>query len=340
MRPLTVIVSGVALVLVCGPAQSLNGAENTAALAGARLNHVAVATRDVDATAKTFADVLGVDVPPSRSVTLDGPAGQKVQLKIAFLNTANFQIELDQPIGPGPTQQFLEKYGVGIQHIGFTVQEPLETRVRALEQRGGRLTVGTPGGRFAFVDLTPLIGTTIELVQQVPPSGQASPPAAQASARAAGALASRQLSHVGFVVRDAKSTVDALASLLGIPAPALNVFKPIDYLPGSGANPDAHVRFVQLPAGGVNIEVIEPVGEPSPWAEHVAAHHGNAPHHIAFSFAANDSLDDQVRALKGKGGVWKKGKRGFEGEKSGSSPEFEFFDTLGMVIEVSGGLAR
>jgi hypothetical protein len=45
-----------------------------------------------------------------------------------------------------------------------------------------------------------------------------------------------------------------------------------------------------------------------------------------------------VRMLRAKGGVWKKGKRGFEGEKSGSSPELEFFDTLGMVIEVTGGM--
>jgi len=140
------------------------------------------------------------------------------------------------------------------------------------------------------------------------------------------------------VYRDAQPAVNLFADLLGIKAPTLAIFKPIDYLPGVKAAPDSYVKVAQLPAGGVNIEVIEPVGAPSPWADFVAARGaGAAAHHIAFSFSAKDDLDAAVRKLKTSGGVWKKGMRGVEGQKMGSSPEFEFLDTLGMGIEVSGG---
>ena len=87
--------------------------------------------------------------------------------------------------------------------------------------------------------------------------------------------------------------------------------------------------------GSVSIEIIEPVGGPSPWMDFVNRRApGSAAHHVAFSVAADD-FDAAVRRLQAKGGLWKKGKRGFEGEKTGSSPEFEFLDTLGLVIELT-----
>ena len=59
-------------------------------------------------------------------------------------------------------------------------------------------------------------------------------------------------------------------------------------------------------------------------------------HHLAFGFGPEDQdFDAIVRHLQAKGGEWRKGMRGVAGEQSGSSPEFEFFDTLGLVVEVS-----
>ena len=313
--------------------------QNPGPLADSRFTHVAVAVHDIEKSARAFADVLDLELPQIRSVTLEAPGNQRAQLKVAVLDTANFQIELNQPAdGASPTQQFLLTFGQGIQHIGFVVQGLLEERVRALEENGGKLTLGGPGNQYAFLDFTQILGTTIELVQQ--PTQEArttATPGAQATARGPRALANRQLTHVGFVFRDAERAVKAFANLLGVAAPELRVFRPIDYLPGSNADRDSHVKFAQLPTGGIGIEVIEPVGAPSPWADHLDSHGGNAPHHIAFRFAVDDNFDQGVRTLLAKGGRWIKGKRGFEGETGGSSPEFDFFDTLGMVIEVSGG---
>jgi hypothetical protein len=145
------------------------------------------------------------------------------------------------------------------------------------------------------------------------------------------------VSHVGFVYRDAAPVVATLASLLGVPPPALTTFTPIDYRQGDPSDPSAHVKFAQLRTSGVSIEIIEPAGGPSPWMDFVDARRAGGAHHVAFAFGPQDNgFDAAVRQLHARGGRWRKGMRGVEGQKTGSSPEFEFLDTLGLVIEVTG----
>jgi catechol 2,3-dioxygenase-like lactoylglutathione lyase family enzyme len=304
-------------------------AQAAAPLAGARLTHVAVAVRDIQASLRTFTDILGIDPPPTRAVLLDAAGGGKVGWTVAFLNMPNFFLELDEPAvdAPSPTRVFLDKYGQGIQHIGFGVDGPVSSVVEGLQKKGGVLTIGTPGGRVAFVDLTSVIGTTVEIVQ-----GGASPsptPAPTDPQR----LAANPVNHVGLVYRNAQPAIKGFAALLGVTEPALAAVKPIDYLPAAHAKRGAHMRSAQITAGSVAVEFIEPVGAPSPWADHLSAHGGNPPHHLAFRYADQAAFDAAVRRLQQKSGVWVNGKRGVEGARKGSSPAFAF-DTFGLTIEL------
>ncbi|MEQ1896731.1 MAG: VOC family protein [Vicinamibacterales bacterium] len=298
-------------------------------LAHARLTHVALATEDADKTVARLAAILGIVPPSAHTNSLEAPGGGTIALKVAFLDTANCRIEVDQPLGPGPTRDFLNRFGPGIQHVGFSIDEPLDSRVRSMERLGGRLVAGSATGRYAFLDFMATLGVTIELVRDMPGEAAGTAPGPTS-------LASHALSHIGFVYRDAQPKADALARLLGLTAPALNVFTSIDYLLGTKAAPGSHVKYVMLPVPNVSVEVIEPVGAPSPWADFIDGRKdGAAAHHLAFGFGPLDDFDGAVRALHAQGGVWKKGRRGFEGTSTGSSPEFEFLDTLGIVIEVT-----
>ena len=247
-----------------------------------------------------------------------------------MLNAADVTIEVTEPVsGASPTHEFLERFGPGIEHIGFSVSDSLADRIRDMERSGGVVTLRPAAGESAVVTF-PGIGLSIELVQADAPSARTTPTFPSA------ALAGRKVSHVGFVYRDAQPALALMAALLGVQIPSLTPFQPIDYRPGDPADPAAHVKFAAFRAGDVSLEVIEPVGGPSPWMDFVTTDRaGGGAHHLAFTFGPEDQdFDAVVRHLQAEGGQWRKGMRGVAGEMSGTSPEFEFLDTLGFVVEV------
>ena len=304
--------------------------QQRAPLVGARLDHIAIAARDADRAAKQLADIFGTETTPAQIVTAEAPDGSPVRVKTAMLDAADFTIEVTEPVsGASPTREFLERFGPGIEHIGFSVTASLADRIRDMERSGGVVTLRQAAGVSAVVTF-PGIGLSIELAQADAPSGGTTPTFPSA------ALADRKVSHVGFVYRDAQPALAIMAALLGVQIPSLTPFKPIDYRPGDPADPGAHVQFAAFRAGDVSLEVLEPVGGPSPWMDFITTHRaGGGAHHLAFAFGPEDQdFDAVVRHLQAKGGQWRKGKRGVAGERSGSSPEFEFLDTLGVVVEL------
>src|SRR5215471_10205401 len=84
-----------------------------------RIVHVSAAVRDVDRALQTLAFVLGVTPARVIALNVDTPDGQKLPMKVANTPLSNFLIELDQSTGGGgPTQDFIDKNGQGIQHLG------------------------------------------------------------------------------------------------------------------------------------------------------------------------------------------------------------------------------
>ena len=86
-----------------------------------RLNHVGIAVPSIDAAKATYRDLYGVadaEMTETRELPAQG-------VKFAFVNIANCQIELIEPLGDqSPISRFLEKNPKGGQHhICFEVAD-------------------------------------------------------------------------------------------------------------------------------------------------------------------------------------------------------------------------
>lgn len=131
-----------------------------------KVNHVAVAVDDLEASLRFWRDGLGMHVQRTEEV----PEQQAV---VSFLPTDEAQIELVQPTDPeSGTARFLAKRGPGVHHICLEVDqlEPILTRLR---EQGVRLindqpVVGAEGHRIAFVHPESTQGVLVELVETSP----------------------------------------------------------------------------------------------------------------------------------------------------------------------------
>jgi len=113
------------------------------------------------------------------------------------------------------------------------------------------------------------------------------------------ALGSRLICQVGLVVRDVEKSAQAYADLFGVDVPSWALTGPAE---------ETHIRFRGQPTaaraklaffrfGGVDIELIEPVGGPSTWQEFLDTK-GEGVHHIAFRI---EDMEGHVAMLKRKG---------------------------------------
>ena len=96
-------------------------------------------------------------------------------------------------------------------------------------------------------------------------------------------LGTTTVTQVAIIVRDIEAKARAWAHVLGLPVPAVIVTDPVEVAQteyqGRPSPARAKLAFFQL--GQVSLELIEPIGGPSTWQEHLDAH-GESLHHIAF----------------------------------------------------------
>ena len=95
-----------------------------------RLNHVAIAVKDIAAASATYRDVLGAKV----SAPIAQPAHG---VTVVFIELPNTKIELLEPLGENsPIAKFLEKNpDGGMHHVCYEVED-IYRRARKIE--GGR----------------------------------------------------------------------------------------------------------------------------------------------------------------------------------------------------------
>lgn len=112
-------------------------------------------------------------------------------------------------------------------------------------------------------------------------------------------LGTKVATQVALVVRDAEATAGAWAELLGVePPPAIETSP--DEGEGTayrGEPTQARAKLAFFDLGSVKLEIIEPVGGPSTWSEHLDRH-GEGVHHIAFRI---EGMDDKLAALRERG---------------------------------------
>jgi methylmalonyl-CoA/ethylmalonyl-CoA epimerase len=113
-------------------------------------------------------------------------------------------------------------------------------------------------------------------------------------------LGSTVVTQVGMVVRDIEKTAKDWAELLGVPVPPIIVTDPMDKAQtvyrGKPSPARAKLAFFHL-GPQVDLELIEPDGNPSTWQECLDKN-GEGVHHIAFNVKG---MKEQTEALAARG---------------------------------------
>jgi methylmalonyl-CoA/ethylmalonyl-CoA epimerase len=93
-------------------------------------------------------------------------------------------------------------------------------------------------------------------------------------------LGTTTVMQVGLIVRDIEAKARAWSELLGLPMPEIMVTDTYEQAQTEyqGARSDARARLAFFHLGQVDLELIEPIGEPSTWNDQL----GSSLHHIAF----------------------------------------------------------
>jgi len=137
-----------------------------------KVNQVGIVVRDMDRAIKNYGEIFGIPfpkvvVPDYFNRTYRGKP-ENFRMKIGLAMVGELQIELIQPLeGKTIYGEFLEKWGDGIHHLGFDVNN-LDERVAAFRELGiGVLMSGERvGGKFAYMDTEEPVGIIIELIQR------------------------------------------------------------------------------------------------------------------------------------------------------------------------------
>jgi methylmalonyl-CoA epimerase len=128
-----------------------------------KVDHIAIATRQIDGALALWRDVLGLEVDSTEDVTEQG-------VRVAMLPIGETHIELLEPLSQSsPVGKFLAKRGPGLHHVAIRVTD-IRASLAELKAKGTRLIDETPrtgagGSLVAFVHPASADGVLLELVQ-------------------------------------------------------------------------------------------------------------------------------------------------------------------------------
>lgn len=130
-----------------------------------RLNHVAIAVRDLNAAVATYKTTLGAKVSEATAQPEHG-------VTVVFVELPNTKIEFLEPLGNNsPIAKFLERNpDGGIHHVCYEVEDILAARDQ-LKAQGARVLgdgnpkIGAHGKPVLFLHPKDFLGTLTELEQ-------------------------------------------------------------------------------------------------------------------------------------------------------------------------------
>ena len=128
-----------------------------------KLNHIAIATPNLDEATKTYANILGVKISAPLDQFEHG-------VRVVFIELPNTKIELLEPLGENsPIEKFLERNKKGgIHHVCFEVED-IDHALLRLKKDGatvlgdGKAKIGAHGKPVIFLHPKDFNGTLIEL---------------------------------------------------------------------------------------------------------------------------------------------------------------------------------
>lgn len=130
-----------------------------------RLNHIAIATNDIEAASRIYRETLGAKVSE--------PAPQPDHgVTTVFVELPNTKIELLEPLGENsPIAKFLQRNPAGgMHHVCYEVDDIIAARDRLKEQGAtvigsGEPRIGAHGKPVLFLHPKDFVGTLVELEQ-------------------------------------------------------------------------------------------------------------------------------------------------------------------------------
>ena len=125
-----------------------------------KIDHIAIAVNDVEASAKVYQKALGIDEIEFETVESEG-------VKVAIIPMENGRIELMQPTkDDSPIKKFLDKKGPGLHHMALETDN-IEGEVERMEGCGvqflGKVRPGSAGTKVTFIHPKSLEGVLAEL---------------------------------------------------------------------------------------------------------------------------------------------------------------------------------
>ena len=125
-----------------------------------KIDHIAIAVNDVEASAKVYQKALGIDEIEFETVETEG-------VKVAIIPMENGRIELMQPTtDDSPIKKFLDKKGQGLHHMALETDD-IEGEVERMEGCGiqflGKVRPGSAGTKVTFIHPKSLEGVLAEL---------------------------------------------------------------------------------------------------------------------------------------------------------------------------------
>lgn len=130
-----------------------------------RLNHIAIAVRDLAAASRLYRDTLGAEVSEPDPLPEHG-------VTVVFIALPNTKVELLEPLGEdSPIAKFLDKNpDGGIHHVCYEVDDILAARDRLIEKGArvlgsGEPRIGAHGKPVLFLHPKDFNGTLVELEQ-------------------------------------------------------------------------------------------------------------------------------------------------------------------------------
>jgi hypothetical protein len=136
---------------------------------------VAIIVKDIEKAAKEWCEIFDAPMPKIRDYNATGDGdityrGKKATygLKLASIDAKDkgFIIELHQPTGGDSTfQEFLDKHGEGVHHLGFEVGDKRDAVIGELEDKGYKMRqIGIyPGSSWTIVDSEDKLGVNLNI---------------------------------------------------------------------------------------------------------------------------------------------------------------------------------
>ena len=135
---------------------------------------ICIVVKDIAQAAVKWAQVFGIEKPEIQKTRLEGGdnytyRGKPVscELLVAIIQMNGFVLELHQPVGGDSTfQEFLDKHGNGVHHIGFETGKDRDEVIEHLAGLGfdTNRTLGIyPGSSWTIVDTEDVLGVNLNI---------------------------------------------------------------------------------------------------------------------------------------------------------------------------------